>query len=388
MENKVYYISYDDKDNQLRSRSLSILNSFFGNGNFKIDEEFSGILFVASGGSEQYAAKLKSIKKSIILLCHRESNSFAATIEIASYFRARNKNVSIINIMSPNAYNEFVEVNKVFHAIEDLSKQKAGIIGEVSSWLINSDIENNIIKEKLGAELLRIPWSQVDDYKNADISDKLMGFFPDFDKKKLIETSKVYSVLDKVIKQHNLSAISVECFSMVNRDKVTACLPLAVFNTVDIVASCEGDVCSMIGSLIIRSLTNMIPWQANVAEIRENTVLLAHCTAPLTNLKSFNITTHFETNCGTAIEGKFNKGKVGVFRVNSKLDSYMLLEGEIIETPNHSFACRTQVEFKTTKEQALLLKNKGLGNHHLIFPLELTSIVKLMMKQLRIERVD
>ena len=65
----------------------------------------------------------------------------------------------------------------------------------------------------------------------------------------------------------------------------------------------------------------------------------------------------------------------------------MLLEGEISDTPNHDFACRTQIEFKTTKEQTDLLKNKSLGNHHLIFPAKYIPLVARMMQQLQINRV-
>ncbi len=143
----------------------------------------------------------------------------------------------------------------------------------------------------------------------------------------------------------------------------------------------------MIGSMIVRALCGKIPWQANIAEIRDETVLFAHCTAPLNSLSSYNITTHFETNCGTAIQGKFKKGRVGVFRINNKLDKYMLLEGEISETPNHNFACRTQIEFSTSEEQTLLLKNSSLGNHHLIFSATCVPLVVRMMSQLQIERV-
>ena len=387
MTHKITYISYDNNDQELRNRSASILSNFFIDNEYQIVNDFKGVLFIASGGSEQFAAELTSKHNNIILLCHRENNSFAATIEIAAYLRAKNKNVSIIDLMIPDAFKEFEEVYKINQAIESLSKQKAAIIGEVSNWLIISDIENTIIKEKLGIELLRLPWNKLEDYRIKEPSKEFNTFFPDIDKEKLLETSKVYHLLDNVITENALSAISVECFSMVRRDQVTACLPLAVFNTKNIVAACEGDVCSMIGSMIVRALCGKIPWQANIAEIRDETVLFAHCTAPLNSLSSYNITTHFETNCGTAIQGKFKKGRVGVFRINNKLDKYMLLEVEISETPNHNFACRTQIEFSTSEEQTLLLKNSSLGNHHLIFSATCVPLVVRMMSQLQIERV-
>ena len=171
------------------------------------------------------------------------------------------------------------------------------------------------------------------------------------------------------------------------RDKVTACLPLAVLNNNGSVAACEGDICSMIGKMLVSAVSETIPWQANVANIKDDTVLFAHCTAPLNLLKSFEITTHYETNCGTAVQGEFAEKEVGVFRVNSTLDKYMLLDGEVINTPNHNFACRTEIEFKTSQEQADLLKNSSLGNHHLIFPKADIPVLVKMMNLLNIDRV-
>ncbi len=91
MTHKITYISYDNNDQELRNRSASILSNFFIDNEYQIVNDFKGVLFIASGGSEQFAAELTSKHNNIILLCHRENNSFAATIEIAAYLRAKIK---------------------------------------------------------------------------------------------------------------------------------------------------------------------------------------------------------------------------------------------------------------------------------------------------------
>ena len=387
MIHKIAYIAYAD-DNELKNRSISILNDFFGEENYEFQDDLNEIIFVASGGSEKNVLKLSSDYRNITLLCHRESNSYAAALEIAAYLRQNGKRVSLIDVFAPHSFNEFLEVQKVHQAIDALSNQKAALIGEVSDWLIVSDIQDQVVQDKLGVELLRLPWSSLDDYRKKESSASFMTYFPDSDASQLKDTAKVYSLLDEVIQERNLSAISVECFSLVKRDQVTACLPLAVLNKQNAVAACEGDICSMIGKMIIRNLIGFVPWQANIAEIKEDVILFAHCTAPLHLLDSFRITTHYETGVGTAIQGEFTKGEVGAFRLNNTLDKYMLLKGEVVDTPRHSFACRTQIEFKTTKEQAALLKNSSLGNHQLIFPAEFIPLVIRMMAQLEIKRVE
>lgn len=388
MKQQISYISFDNQNKPLMKRSEEILNDFLGCENYCFNNTAGQLLFVASGGSEQNAVELTEAHKNIILLCHRENNSYAAAIEIAAYLRAKGKRAHLINVFSANALHELIEIQKINSALETLASQKAALIGEVSDWLIISDVSNERVKERLGIQLIRLPWEELANYQEKASSDEFLNHFPNFNPEKLIETSKVFTLLQEVISYHNLSAISVECFSMVVRDQVTACLPLAVLNKQNLVAACEGDICSMLGKMIIRALTNQIPWQANVAEIRDDQILFAHCTAPLNLLKSFEIKTHFETNCGTAIQGKFEKQEVGVFRINNELDKFMLIEGEIVDTPNHNFACRTQIVFKTDANQIRLLKEQSLGNHQIIFPASYIQSLLRMMQILEIKRVQ
>jgi len=152
------YLSYNDDDRELKNRSVQILNEFFKTSNYVIQQDEAQLLFIASGGSEQNAVRLTKKHQNIILLCHRESNSYAAAIEIAAYIRAQDKKVSIVDVLAPNAFQEFKEVLKINKALENLAQQKAALIGEVSDWLIISDVDKRLVKEKLGIELMRLPW--------------------------------------------------------------------------------------------------------------------------------------------------------------------------------------------------------------------------------------
>ena len=387
MNYSVTFLASVIPNDTLEPRSIEIMDAFLGEDTFQFVDKGSPLLFIASGGSERPASKVAADFKNITLLCHRESNSYAATMEIAAFLRSQGKRVSVIDVFQPNSLEEFKSIQKVYHALDQLSTEKAALVGEVSDWLIISDVENQKIKDLLGIDLQRISWNDLEHFKSKDSSKDFMQFFPEKDAHLLEDTAKVYSILEEVVNEKKLSAISVECFSMVMRDQVTACLPLSVFNNKNIVAACEGDICSMIGKMLIRAICGSTPWQANIAEIKEETILLAHCTAPLHLLESFDITTHFETGCGTAIRGSFKKGKVGVFRINSTLDKYMLIEGDITDTPQHDFACRTQIELTTTPEQTQKLKDKALGNHHLVFPIENAPLLEKMMEILEIVRV-
>jgi len=81
------------------------------------------------------------------------------------------------------------------------------------------------------------------------------------------DAGKVSSMLKKVIEDHKLDAITVECFSLVQEKNVTACLGLSFLNDLGIPAGCEGDICSIIGLMIAKELTGALPWMANIAGI-------------------------------------------------------------------------------------------------------------------------
>ena len=80
-----------------------------------------------------------------------------------------------------------------------------------------------------------------------------------------------------MIGSHKLDAITVECFSLVQENEVTACLGLSWLNDKTIPAGCEGDLCSILGMMLMKEMNGNMPWMANVASIKGNEVLFAHC---------------------------------------------------------------------------------------------------------------
>ena len=165
-----------------------------------------------------------------------------------------------------------------------------------------------------------------------------------------------------------LDALTVECFSLVKNQKVTACLSLSKFNDDETPAGCEGDLVSITGMMLAQTLTGRIPWMANLIKVSYDCARFAHCTAPTTLLNDFEIDTHYETGEGTAIAGDFGSEEVTIFRLNNELNRAFLTEGKVISTHHSRHACRTQLEVNLPKESARLLKERPLGNHHLIIP--------------------
>jgi L-fucose isomerase-like protein len=201
----------------------------------------------------------------------------------------------------------------------------------------------------------------------------------------LTETARVSEMLTNTIQSRNLDAITVECFPMVQKDQVTACLPLAKFNNEGIPAGCEGDITAIAGMMLCKELTGIIPWIANINKATDEVCMFSHCTISSGLVSGFSVKTHFETGHGTAIDGDFKGDLITIFRFDNKLSKAFIATASICGRPKLPTACRTQIEVKLTKNEVILLRNSPLGNHHLIFPGDCKNLLHLTCAVLGID---
>jgi L-fucose isomerase-like protein len=270
--------------------------------------------------------------------------------------------------------NDFIIVKQ---ALKSLNGKKLGQIGQVSDWLISSAIPADLMKAKLGINLTVIPWNELSHFSEFRASVPFLDSFSCSMQIDLTETAKVSELLTDTIEKRNLDAITVECFPMVQKDGVTACLPLAKFNNEGIPAGCEGDITAIAGMMLCKELTGIIPWIANINKATHEGCMFSHCTISAGLVSGFSVKTHFETGQGTAIEGDFKSDLITIFRFDNKLSKAFIVSANICGRPKSPTACRTQIEVKLTGNEVDLLRRSPLGNHHLIVPGEWKDLLHL-----------
>jgi L-fucose isomerase-like protein len=384
---KIALIAFPGASEEVIKRGEEILKSKLGSINIKIDNTEPEALFVISGGSENHAKSILQNSKRMLILAMTENNSYAAASEIKSYCNQNSIDSILYNIDNEvNLLDKIQNYIKSNNALNNLSKTKIGLIGEVSEWLISSSISKEILKEKLGLELEKVSWNDFPKYDTFPVNTDFLEHFSDsgFD---LEDSSRVYNLLHDVITKKQLDAITVECFPLVQESKVTACLALSLFNTKTIAAGCEGDITSIAGKLIVKELTNQVPWMANLAGIEEDKVFFAHCTIATDLVSDFKINTHFETNEGTAVQGNFKSEQVTIFRLNNELNKAFVSYGRIVERPERNDSCRTQIKVEIPTTDIQKLKNNPLGNHHLILPGDQKELIEYFCKLTGLELV-
>ena len=301
------------------------------------------LILVQSGGSENLFIKnFAQFKEPYYLLTYGVNNSLAASLEILAFLKNHNLKGEVL----PNL----------------------GLIGRSSDWLISSDVDPKTALEKFDVNLVYIPIQElVDEYNKLDsfeICDSLKD--KKFDPKEISKAERLYNAIKVLVKKYNLSGFTIRCFDLLGTLKTTACLALSHFNDEGIIATCEGDVPSMLGMYVAQKLLKEAAFQCNPSRIdtKNNEILLAHCTIPCNICKSFVLDTHYESGIGVGIHGEVKEGDATIFRLNSALTECFVEEGSIKNNQYENKLCRTQIICNFPELDKIL--KTPLGNHELI----------------------
>lgn len=348
------------------ARAEEFMNSLLSPGAFRMTESHPDIILFMSGGSERRALELADPERPVLLLSIRGNNAYAAATEVMAWMVTKGRIAVLSDAVDAHDSGLISNWKKVAGAMQGLKGTRAGLLGTVSEWLVASDVSAVTLRDRFGIGLSGIPWSGLPDYTMEEPDPALMIRFHGKQPEELEDAARVLSLLRKAISQNRLQSIAVECFSLVQQRKVTACLALAQLNAEGIVAACEGDTASMTGMAVGKALTGSVPWMANTTRLTDKTLILSHCTAPFDFVGKVELPAHYETGCSLAVDGELNMTDITVYRFSEQLDRAFVSEGRVEGRPRLADACRTQVEISLSSEALHQLREKPLGNHLLV----------------------
>lgn len=335
------------------------------------------IILFMSGGSERRAIQLIQPEYPVLLLSIRGNNAYAAATEVMAWMVNNNRFALLSDAMDAfetGLIDRWRQTVSVWHSLRG---KKAGLIGTVSDWLVASDVPAERLLRLFNITLEEIPWSTLEGYNEQEPDTALLHHFNSHRMTGLIGASRVLTLLRQVVAENGFSAIAVECFSLVQQKKVTACLALAQLNNEGVVAACEGDLASMAGMILLGAVACSVTWMANTTRITDNTLFLSHCTAAFDLVSNIKLVTHYETDCSLAIDGTVTASEVTIFRLSGSLDKAFIAEGKVISHPGLINACRTQVEIELPLQSLALLRNQPLGNHLVMAPGKHAGLLRL-----------
>ena len=325
------------------------------------------LIYVRTGGTEGIFQRLlpmltEKSRQPFYLLTSGKSNSLAASMEILSYLRQKGIQGEILHGSREYINQRMLTLGRVEEARRQLSHCRLGVIGKPSDWLISSNADYGVVRERLGIELVDIPMQELLD---------------------AIDDCTIYEGLKKIISTHQLNGFTLRCFDLLTAVKNTGCLALAKLNSEGYVAGCEGDVPAMLSMMIARSLTGVSGFQANPARINPDTgeMLFAHCTIPLDMVERYELDTHFESGIGVGVRGYMKEGPVTLFKVSGNLERSFVAEGTLVRNTAEPDLCRTQqvIQLSAPSQVSYFLTNP-IGNHHIVIPGHISSLLEELLK--------
>lgn len=368
--------------------SLDIEYVFRGNDYSDYGSYGLSLIYVCTGGTEGIFKKLlpdlqaKSISPFYLLTSGR-SNSLAASMEILSYLRQNNMKGEIIHGSAVYITKRIKLLSQVEDARNTLLGSRLGIIGQPSDWLISSSVDERVVRQRFGVELVNIPMNELLDVI-SETPEPLSEDSSDIEaiRSSLPGANKIYKALKTFVENYQLQGFTLRCFDLLTAIKNTGCLALAKLNAEGIVAGCEGDVPAMISMMIVRSLLGVSGFQANPSRIDPETgeLIFSHCTIPLNMVERFEYDTHFESGIGVGIRGFMKEGPVTVFKVSGDKSRHFIAEGYLTQNLSEPNLCRTQQKIQLTdKSQISYFLSNPIGNHHIILPGHYKALLEEMV---------
>ena len=342
------------------------------------------LIYVRTGGTEGLFKELLpelQRKKSgpLYLLTSGKSNSLAASMEIMSFLRQQGLEGEIIHGDAVYICRRIMLLRQVETARQQLQGCRLGIIGEPSDWLISSRTDADIVRQKTGIELVKIPMDEllmtISVTPQREVSEKAPT---EAIRQALPGAQQIHEALRIIVTRHKLQGLTLRCFDLLTSVRNTGCLALAQLNAEGIAAGCEGDVPALLSMMIAKTLVGVGGFQANPASIDPETgeMVFAHCTIGLNMVERYELDTHFESGIGVGIRGYMKPGPVTIFKVSGDMTRHFIAEGELLRCEAKADLCRTQMVIRLNdKRQTGYFLTEPIGNHHIILPGNLKEIL-------------
>lgn len=325
------------------------------------------LIYVRTGGTEGLFLRLlpellKKCDRPFRLLTSGKSNSLAASMEILSYLQQHKLQGEIIHGSAEYIAERIRLLEQAEEARRRLRGLRLGVVGKPSDWLISSDVDADVVKKKLGIELINLNLPTPERVGKGTCAEPV---------ERIDGALVIYDALKALVEEHHLHGFTIRCFDLLAAVHNTGCLALAKLNAEGIVAGCEGDVPALLSMAVVNAITSVSGFQANPARINPETgeLLFAHCTIPLNMVERYELDTHFESGIGVGIRGFMKPGPVTIFKLSPDLNRSFIAEGELVPNQSQPDLCRTQQVIQLADpEQARYFLTHPIGNHHIIMP--------------------
>ena len=338
------------------------------------------IVGVVTGGSEGLVLELVGTAGKgfpVALVAHGTQNSLAASVEALSRLRAEGFRGVQLFLLREGVEGEVEAFLRAARARSALRRMKLLVIGEPSPWLVHSSVGWGELAGFVGVEVIKVSLDEVVGRYSSITTEDVGGFLRCFEGVEargvvgddLVKSLRMYLALKGLLNEYGASALTIRCFDLL-RHGVTACLALSMLNDEGFVAGCEGDVPAVLTMAVLKLISGSPAFMGNVAWVDEGegTLLLAHCTAPVSIGQGYALRTHFESGLSVAVEARPRRGEVVTLaRIDWRSMTLRVGMGTVLnDAPVTTNSCRTQVLVRV--RDAGRVVREPVGNHYALVP--------------------
>lgn len=248
-------------------------------------------------------------------------------------------------------------------------------VGETEPWVINSCREPEIITKRIGCKVSSIEretlYSIYENISEEEASEEAKRWvessqhLTNITYLDVLKASRVTLAMRQMIDQHQADGLSMACFTMIGDIDTTSCLALSALNdSAYDIGACEGDLDAALTLYLLKALGADFVWIANPIIHADNTIDLAHCTAPTCACGSslqYRLMRHHESGRGVAPEVQLPGGQTAsACRLSVSAGEIACHVGTTEKTKKLP-ACHTQIRFNVESSKKVI--NTLLGTH-------------------------
>jgi len=355
----------------------------------------------------QSAQVLKSIAEKVDCPCliwaTKGGWAWSSSALAIGAIKEKRKDVKIIygSPKDPDIKKELGRIISVAVTISRLKDCRIGKIGGLFPNLVSCKYGRDVIKSKLGVELVDISFREVkntmdkvsEDVKSIKKFQKEIEnkFVIAVEERVLIKGIILHLALKKISQKNSLGVFAIECWRRFPEE--IGLNPCFGFVADDYLIACEGDVLTGTCCQIARSLTGISPYVGDIFDLDKRNVLsLLHCGAPASLKKNERPVVISES-----IEGRekgfpaptcypeVKRGVVTVLRLYGRKKMFLhMVKGELIDNSIYQGKFMVKVNLNTDRKKFI---EDCLGNHYVIVPANVEEEMKLLCNWLDIHLV-
>ncbi|RLG83600.1 MAG: fucose isomerase [Thermoprotei archaeon] len=335
------------------------------------------LLIHLTGGTSKLAKRIiAESHKPAILVTHGRHNSLPSALSAKAWLVQRGYKVRILYSDEPNSLcRVFNPVYRGLLAGYNLSKLRVLEINE--NGALSDDAKKFI--DATGALVKAIGYEEIIQIGQKASDNELRELYnhvskyidlSSIDRESLYKALRIYYAIRKIIVEGVFNAVSIDCFPLVMKYKITPCLAVAMLNNDGIPMACEDDFYSLVFLAVSPILTSEPGWIFNPSGLTyEGYVKFAHCTIAPRLGNNCMLVSHFESGYPYAVTCKMKHREYALLRLSLDYKKLYVFKARNIRSGLlEPGLCRTQLIADLGDYGGEKFIELAQGNHHVAVP--------------------